>query len=84
MCVDCGVPITRYARLRCKGCGNTKLRRPVPNDFASMLALIGSTACARHYRASADTVTRWRQELGIRKGERAPVLWSKGGLSECL
>lgn len=74
-CVDCGATITCNARSRCRSCGYAALRRPAPSDFASMLALVGSHECAKHYGASLSTVTRWRKQIGYTHCERAPVIW---------
>lgn len=62
-CSGCGKPISASSRGQCKAC--VKRRRPVPDDFAEVVARLGSARAARHYQSSLSTVTRWRRELGM-------------------
>lgn len=39
-------------------------QRPVPEDFAAMLARMSFKQLAEHYVASPNTVSRWRKEIG--------------------
>jgi|GEM_PF-6846991 len=69
-CRDCGAPINRSSRERCKPCSDKAQRRSCPGDFLAILRKLGSQGAAAHYRASLATVTRWRRELELRPQAR--------------
>lgn len=69
-CRDCGCPINRSSRGRCKPCATVGLRRPVPDGFMSILRRTGSHGAAQHYHASLATVTRWRREIELKPQAR--------------
>lgn len=71
VCRDCGAPISRISRGRCKQCAYVGLKRPVPADFAQVLRNLGSQGAAKHYQTSLTTLTRWRREIGLMRHERA-------------
>lgn len=64
-CRDCGRPINRSSRGRCKACAHIGLKRECPGDFLAVLRRFGSQGAAQHYRASLATITRWRRELKL-------------------
>lgn len=56
------------------------LRRPRPCDFDLVFVQIGRLACEEHFRASADTITRWLEEQGKDKliaDRKAFVHWRR-------